>query len=55
MESFSGMTMAITTCVVELGCVLGLDGFDDAKVRRYKLNVTKLGKWYIKKQSHVSI
>ena len=36
--------------VIELGCVLGLDGFDDAKVRRFKLNVTKMGKFYIKRQ-----
>ena len=36
--------------IVELGCVLGLDGFDDAKVRRFKLNVTKMGKRYIKRQ-----
>jgi hypothetical protein len=36
--------------LVELGCVLGLDGLDDEKVRRFRLNQTKFGKMYIKKQ-----
>lgn len=36
--------------LVELGCVLGLDGLDDSKVRRYKMSTTKFGKMYIKKQ-----
>ena len=36
--------------IVELGCVLGLDGAPDEQVRRYKLTATKGGKFYISKQ-----
>jgi hypothetical protein len=36
--------------IVELGCVLGLDGAPDEQVRRYKLTATKSGKFYISKQ-----
>ena len=36
--------------IVELGCVLGLDGCNDEKVRRYKVSTTKFGKSYIRKQ-----
>ena len=35
---------------VEMNCVLGLDGLDDEKVRRFKVSTTKFGKMYIKKQ-----
>ena len=35
--------------IVELGCVLGLDDVSGELVRRYKMNTTRVGKWYIKK------
>jgi len=35
---------------VELNCVLGLDDVSGELMRRYKMNTTRVGKWYIKKR-----
>ena len=35
---------------VDLNCVLGLDDASGELVRRYKMNTTRVGKWYIKKK-----
>ena len=36
--------------IVEMNCVLGLDDVSGELVRRYKMNTTRVGKWYIKKK-----
>ena len=36
--------------IVEMNCVLGLDDVSGELVRRYKMNTTRVGKWYIKKE-----
>jgi hypothetical protein len=36
--------------IVEMNCVLGLDDVSGELVRRYKVNTTRVGKWYIKKE-----
>jgi hypothetical protein len=35
---------------VEMNCVLGLDDVSGELVRRYKVNTTRVGKWYIEKK-----
>jgi hypothetical protein len=35
---------------VEMNCVLGLDDVSGELLWRYKMNTTRVGKWYIKKR-----